>query len=66
MKRGNRNRRDPDLREEGRAAPEKRTAGGKQYGHTEVLGYAVNETAADSGSGPETPRREFGEFGTSY
>jgi hypothetical protein len=64
LKRGNRTHRDPDLGEEGRAVPEKRIAEGKQYGHTEVLGYAVNETAANSGSGPETSGRKFSEFGT--
>ncbi|GHV87066.1 hypothetical protein AGMMS50255_3620 [Spirochaetia bacterium] len=63
MKRGNRNHRDPDPSEEGRATPEKRIVEGKQYGHTEVLGNTVNETAADSGSGPETPGREFSECG---
>ncbi|GHU56293.1 hypothetical protein AGMMS49975_19330 [Clostridia bacterium] len=63
---GNRTHRDPGLWKEGRAVPERRTDEGEQYGHTEVLGYTVNETAADSGSGPETPGRKFGKFGTSY
>jgi hypothetical protein len=71
MKRGNWTHRDPDLRVEGRAVPEKRADEGKHHGHTEVLGYDVNETAADSvgpevRSGPETPGREFGKFGTSH
>jgi hypothetical protein len=33
MKRGNRNRKDPDLSEEGRAAPGKRTDGRKHHGY---------------------------------
>ncbi|MHC6203873.1 hypothetical protein ACYULU_11845, partial [Breznakiellaceae bacterium SP9] len=54
IKQGNWNHRDPDLRTQGRAAPEIRIVERKQYGCTEIL-CTVNETAADSKSHQKHP-----------
>ncbi|GHV30263.1 hypothetical protein AGMMS4952_17020 [Spirochaetia bacterium] len=46
--------------------PGKRTDKGKHDEYTGILGYSVNETVSDNGSGPEISGGEFGEFGTSH
>jgi hypothetical protein len=60
---GELNRKDPNLSKEGRVAPGKRTDERKHHGYADILGKDVNETTADSGSGPEISRISVGSEG---